>query len=65
MARRGGVQNRNAGEPHYPDGSSYRERLAQDILEDICAGWKDIDTDDLQHFAPNSQVCVCVCEAVQ
>jgi len=37
-----------------------RKEIAFKILEAIYAK-KDIDTDDLQHFAPNSQVCVCVC----
>ena len=45
---------------------SRKEEIAFEILEAIRAlDWhgrqKDINTDDLQHFAPNSQVCVCVC----
>ena len=41
-----------------------RECIALEIVKAIHAK-KDVDTDDLQHFAPNSQVCVCVCQAVQ
>ena len=40
-----------------------REDIAVEILEAIYKK-KDIDTDDLQHFAPNSQVCLCVCVCV-
>ena len=38
--------------------------IAFEIMTAIHAK-NNIDTDDLQHFAPNSQVCVCVCQAVQ